>query len=68
MNNSPESITEYRLITLLDTVLKIFSKVLASRLTPYLPEMISDAQTSFVVGRNILDGVAIAYEVSKATY
>lgn len=59
----PESISKYRPIALLNSMLKIFSKVLASRLCPFLKEMIDNIQTGFIAGRNILDDVAIAQEV-----
>lgn len=62
-NNPPKSICEYRPIALLNSVLKIFSTVLASRLTPYLQEMIGDTQMDFIARRNILDNVAIAQEI-----
>lgn len=39
-NNSPRSISDYRPIAPLNSVLRIFSKILASCLTPYLQEMI----------------------------
>lgn len=60
---SPESISEYYPIALMNSVLKIFSKVLASRLTPHLQKIIGDTQTNFIAGRNILYRVAIVQEV-----
>lgn len=47
---SLELISEYRPIALLNCVVKIFSKVLASRLTPHLQEMIEDTQMGFHCG------------------
>lgn len=37
--------------------------MLASRLQAILPQIISDEQTSFVKGRQIIDGILIANEV-----
>lgn len=56
--SSPSLISDYRLIALLNSVLKIVSNVLASRLTPQLQKMIAEIQTGFIARRNILDDVA----------
>lgn len=61
--DSPESITEYRPIALLNNMLKIFSKVLASCLSSFLQKIIGDTLTSFIAGCNNIDGVTIAQEV-----
>lgn len=37
--------------------------MLASRLQAILPQIISDEQTSFIKGRQIIDGILIANEV-----
>jgi hypothetical protein len=42
---------------------KFFTKILASRLKEVIDDIISENQTSFIKGRNILEGVLILHEV-----
>ena len=43
-------------------VYKIISKVLASRLKPLLPSLISGEQSGYVEGREILNNIILAHE------
>lgn len=56
---SPGLVIDYRSITLLNRTFKIFLKVLTSRLTPHLQDLIGDNYIGFITERNIFDGVAI---------
>jgi len=47
----------WRPISLMNVDTKILAKVLADRLTPLLPQIISENQNAFVKGRNIHDGI-----------
>ena len=49
-------------IALCNVIYKIISKVIANRLWPLLPFLISPEQAEFVVGRQILDGIILVHE------
>eukprot|EP00253_Pinus_taeda_P005298 PITA_05298 len=53
----------FRPITLCNVVYKIISKVIANRLKPLLPFLISEEQTGYMEGRQILNNIIQAHQV-----
>eukprot|EP00253_Pinus_taeda_P033889 PITA_33889 len=62
-NNSSEEAQGYQPIALCNVIYKIIATLIAKRLKPLLPNIISPEQTGFVEGRQILDGLVVAQEV-----
>eukprot|EP00253_Pinus_taeda_P015835 PITA_15835 len=59
-SNTPD---KYRQIALCNIIYKIVSKVIASRLKPLLPLIISPEQSGYVEGRQITDGIILTHEI-----
>jgi hypothetical protein len=52
-----KTIKHYRPICLLNVDFKIFSKLLTDKITPVIDRLISESQSAFINGKNILEGV-----------
>jgi hypothetical protein len=59
----PETLSQFRLISLCNTVYKIVTKIIVSRLRPIMGNLVSPFQAAFVPGRRGLDNVVIAQEL-----
>ena len=59
----PETLGNYRPISLCNTVYKVVTKIIVARLRPYLDKLISLMQTAFVPGRKGIDNIIIAQEI-----
>ncbi|MCI07449.1 LINE-1 reverse transcriptase like, partial [Trifolium medium] len=60
---SPHLLGDFRPISLLGSLYKLLSKVLANRLGKVMNSIISKNQSAFLKGRNLADGVVIVNEV-----
>lgn len=61
--SSPETVSQYRPISLYNSVYKIVTKILVHRMRPLLPSLISPMQAAFLKGRRGSDNVIIAQEL-----
>lgn len=60
---SPRQLTHYRPISMIGSMYKVLSKLLAKRLSKVLQKLISPTQSRFLPHRNIMEGVLIANEL-----
>jgi hypothetical protein len=56
----------FRPITLCNVIYKVITKVIATRLKHILPYLISNEQSGYVEGRQIMDSVILAHEVTHS--
>lgn len=59
----PQSLNQYRPISLIGSIYKIVAKLLGRRLKRVMPDIIDERQTAFIEGRHMLHNVLIASEV-----
>lgn len=58
----PTAISDYIPISVINTVVKIITKILANRLQNHLPTLIAPNQTAFVKGRSMMESFLVARE------
>jgi Reverse transcriptase (RNA-dependent DNA polymerase) len=52
--NESNSLSDYEPISVLSAIPKIITKILASKLQPFLPGLINESQTAFIKGRQLM--------------
>jgi len=60
--NSPQRFNDFRPISLVGCMYKVLAKVLANRLRNVIGSVVSDSESAFVKGKQILDGILIGNE------
>ena len=61
----PEQITQFRPISLCNTLYKLVSRILVQRLKPYMVEIINPCQVGFVPGCKTSDNIILVQEVIR---
>ena len=61
--DNPKHLKQFRPISLCNVVYKIITKVLVNRVRPFLHEIVSPLQGSFIPGRGTSDNIIITQEV-----
>ncbi|WVZ63805.1 hypothetical protein U9M48_013410 [Paspalum notatum var. saurae] len=62
------TVKNYRPISLIHSFAKLVTKILATRLTPMLPKLVSNNQSAFVRGRNIHDNFLLVQQLARAMH
>jgi hypothetical protein len=61
--SSPQSLGDFRPISLLGCLYKLVAKVLAGRLAKVMNDLIPNTQSAFIKGRQLVEGVVVVNEV-----
>lgn len=61
--DNPQEINDFRPICIIDSIYRILSKILANRIKNVMNILVSKSQTSFLAGRQMLDGILVVNEV-----
>lgn len=64
----PLQVKDYRPISLIHSFAKLVAKIMANRLAPFLPDLVSKNQSAFVKGRNIQDNFLLVRQLAKCLH
>ncbi|GKA52519.1 RNA-directed DNA polymerase, eukaryota [Tanacetum coccineum] len=62
-SQDPKTVSDFRPISLIESLYKVVTKIIAIRLSSVISDLISDVQTAFLPNRQILDGPFIINEL-----
>ena len=61
--SNPETLWNYRPISLCNSIYKVLTKIIVTRLRPLLVDLVSPLQTTFVLGRKRVNNAIIVQEL-----
>jgi hypothetical protein len=64
----PIQVKDYRPISLIHCFAKLVTKIMANRLAPLLPNLVSKNQSAFVKGRNIQDNFLLVQQLARCLH
>ena len=64
-NQNPRSIKEFKPISCCFVFYKCITKIMANRMKQYMPFLVGNNQSAFILGRSIFDNILMAQELVK---
>lgn len=61
----PQTLTDYKPITCAIVLYKIMTKIICNRIKFFLPYLITDNQSAFILGRSIGENILLAHEMLR---
>jgi hypothetical protein len=62
------TVKDYRPISLVHSFAKLVTKILANRLAPHLPDLVSNNQTAVIKGRSIQDNFLLVHQLARSLH
>ncbi|XP_074278404.1 uncharacterized protein LOC141601995 [Silene latifolia] len=62
-SSAPETVDNFRPISLCNVIMKVITRCITNRLKKYMGKLVGDFQNAFVPGRNISDNILITNEI-----